>query len=251
MRFYASVAYDGSHFCGFQTQPNGCAVQDQLESVFSEYFDQAIRIAAVSRTDAGVHALDQRIEWEVDTPVPPHRFPAIFNRRLRHIRLHWADFAPPHFSARRRCCYKRYCYKLRFGPQQPFLEPYYWCLSAMPIRLTALQEVLSLFVGDHNFRYFCKIDKTKPELNFLRYVESVSVTAVSEFEWHVHVTGRAFLWKMVRYLVAAGLYCLRGHLSVSEIKTLLQDQWPADKKRPSITPAPAQGLYLEEVILVS
>jgi tRNA pseudouridine38-40 synthase len=250
MRFYASVAYDGSHFCGFQSQPNGCAVQDHIEAVFADFFQTPVRIAATSRTDAGVHAFDQRIEWEVQTPVPPQRFPVIFNYKLRHVRLHWADFAPQNFSVRQKCCQKRYCYKIRFGATQPFFEPYYWCLPEKPGAVTELRELMELFVGNHDFRYFCKVDKTRQLTDFRRTIAKLSVDEESEAEWHVRFTGAGFLWKMVRYMVAAGFYGLNGKISPAEISRMLEGEHCSGGKPAILAPAPAHGLYLEEVFIV-
>ena len=55
-RVKLTVAYDGTHYCGWQTQPNGITVQEVLEKHLSELLKEPIRIAGASRTDAGVHA---------------------------------------------------------------------------------------------------------------------------------------------------------------------------------------------------
>jgi len=77
VRFVAEVSYDGTDFIGYQTQPSGQTVQDVLEARLSVLCKRQVCIAAAGRTDAGVHALRQVVQWDYDLQGP---HPMVFRR---------------------------------------------------------------------------------------------------------------------------------------------------------------------------
>ena len=64
MRIALVLEYDGSRYCGWQSQPEGCAIQDVLETALSRIAQQEIRIITAGRTDSGVHALYQVVHFD-------------------------------------------------------------------------------------------------------------------------------------------------------------------------------------------
>ena len=61
-RYKLTIEYDGTPFCGWQTQPTGCSVQDALEHALGEIAGERIATVCAGRTDAGVHALAQVVQ---------------------------------------------------------------------------------------------------------------------------------------------------------------------------------------------
>ena len=76
MRIALGVEYDGSPFCGWQTQPSGCGVQDALEGALAQIADQRIETQCAGRTDAGVHALGQVVHFDTAGAASAHRLGA-------------------------------------------------------------------------------------------------------------------------------------------------------------------------------
>src|SRR5688572_12276666 len=70
MRIALGVEYDGSRFCGWQTQPQGCAVQDAIERALAEVASGPIDTVCAGRTDAGVHALAQVLHFDTGSMRP-------------------------------------------------------------------------------------------------------------------------------------------------------------------------------------
>ena len=70
MRIALGVEYDGAHFCGWQSQPQKCGVQDSIEAAIRSIANQSVRIHAAGRTDTGVHALMQVVHFESEVIRP-------------------------------------------------------------------------------------------------------------------------------------------------------------------------------------
>ena len=64
MRIALGIEYDGSCFCGWQTQPPRCGVQDHLEAALAHIAGGAVATVCAGRTDAGVHALEQVVHFD-------------------------------------------------------------------------------------------------------------------------------------------------------------------------------------------
>jgi len=70
MRIVMGVEYDGRPYCGWQSQAEGCAVQDTLQRALSKIASEPISIIAAGRTDTGVHALEQVIHFDTHAERP-------------------------------------------------------------------------------------------------------------------------------------------------------------------------------------
>ena len=76
------VAYDGTNYCGWQTQPNGITVQGVLNDTLSELLGEKIETIGASRTDAGVHALGNVAVFDTNTRIPGEKISYALNQRL-------------------------------------------------------------------------------------------------------------------------------------------------------------------------
>ena len=70
MRIVLVLEYDGSHYCGWQSQPEGCSIQDALEAALSRIAQEKIRVVTAGRTDTGVHALFQVVHFDTQVQRP-------------------------------------------------------------------------------------------------------------------------------------------------------------------------------------
>jgi len=95
------VSYDGTAYRGFQTQPGGGTIQDELERAIRGLTRTAIRVEGSGRTDAGVHALGQVVSFRTETPIPIGKWALALNGRLPDdIIVRSAHEMPEEFHAR-------------------------------------------------------------------------------------------------------------------------------------------------------
>jgi tRNA pseudouridine38-40 synthase len=245
MKAYASIAYDGSLFQGMVSQPGAITVQGELETVISKVLGQPLGVRYNSRTDKGVHAYDQRIEFEAETPIPAQKLPRILNPRLRGIQFNWVREVKQDFSIRKWPHQKEYWYRILWEPPQPFLTPYAWCLTQNSGSEQEFAEILAVFEGEHNFEILSRKDPRRPSMEFKRKIRRLSLDATPG-HWVIKCLGDGFLWMMVRNIIAFALACHFGFLSRQDLQSILAGPDVFERPKPSITPAPPGGLYLRQ-----
>ena len=81
-RFKLEIAYDGTHYCGWQIQPNGITVEEVINQKLSELLREEIKVIGASRTDSGVHALGNVAVFDSQTRIPGDKLSYALNQRL-------------------------------------------------------------------------------------------------------------------------------------------------------------------------
>ena len=81
-RILLTISYDGTNYAGWQLQENAVAVQQRLEEALQKLTGEFIRVTGASRTDAGVHALGQRVHFDTTSRIPPDKYPFALNTCL-------------------------------------------------------------------------------------------------------------------------------------------------------------------------
>src|SRR5688572_1100803 len=101
MRIALGLEYDGRAFCGWQSQPGGCAVQDALERALASVCAQPVRVAAAGRTDTGVHATAQVAHFDAPVERPLTAWVRGVNSALPDaVAVLWAQPVAVDFHAR-------------------------------------------------------------------------------------------------------------------------------------------------------
>lgn len=247
---YASIGYNGSGFRGFQSQPHGNTIQDHCRQVCVEFFGDNCGLIGISRTDAGVHALDQRIQFKVNSRIPTDKIARVMNSRLDGVRLHWVREMPDEFDIRNVSHKKTYDYELRIGSQQPVYEYHSWQLEQRPGSLEMLKEILGEFVGEHDFILFSRKDPRRKLRSTVRTVDSIEVNQLEPGCLRITIKANGFLWYMVRYLLAYTVATWQGLLSVNDLRLMLSGESRDRRSRISVKPAPASGLYLRSCEII-
>ena len=237
------VAYDGTGFCGWQSQAHGDSVQDRIEAAFVQVTGDQIRVHGAGRTDAGVHALGQCAHVEL----PPTRLgtsvlASALNASLpSQIRILRCEFVSPTFHARFSARGKVYRYRIATtAVLSPFELGRAWHVAgALDDRL--LRACAREFVGKHDFAGFATnrghpVESTVRTLHRVRVQRTSSSTTI-EFD------GDGFLYKMVRLMVGAIVRCGLGRTSIAEVHASLLKGAPAKSR----LVAPADGLTLVRV----
>lgn len=242
--YYASVGYDGQRFQGFQSQPHGNTVQDHLRAVFFEVFGAHGGLVGVSRTDSGVHALDQRIQFRLNTKIPTEKIPQIINRKLEGVRVHWVKEMSNDFDIRNSKHKKLYNYELRTGRIQPVNQNYCWYLTEWPKAVQKFNEILQNYVGEHDFILFSRNDPRRNLISTCRAVDTIEVRQMTAEHIVISIGADGFLWHMVRYMVSYAVAVWRGLITEEELRGMLSGKIRDRRLRPNNKPAPAGGLYL-------
>ncbi|MEZ4298786.1 MAG: tRNA pseudouridine(38-40) synthase TruA [Polyangiaceae bacterium] len=244
-----SVAYDGRRFAGFARQPHQRTVAGELLGALQS-IDPTIRdLRGASRTDAGVHALDQRIAFDPQADIPPRGWALGLARHLpEDIAIRRASLVPEGFVPRFQSLRKRYRYRITFDPlRDPFLEGRTWRIpdpltEATLASMTA--EALPL-LGTHDFAAFrSAADERDSTVRTLHKLAPERDPADPRTVWLV-VEGDAFLHNMVRILTGTLLDVARGRKPEGAAARALTSR---DRRDAGIT-APPDGLFLDRVWL--
>ena len=117
MRIALGLSYDGAGYCGWQSQPSLCSVQDALETAISSIALHPVRVHAAGRTDTGVHALSQVIHFDTDSLRPLSAWVRGVNAYLPDsVRVEWAQEVNSDFHARFSAFSRTYKYLLYNAP---------------------------------------------------------------------------------------------------------------------------------------
>jgi tRNA pseudouridine38-40 synthase len=150
-----TIAYEGTRFGGWQSQPGGQSIQQHLERALSLVTGETIRVAAAGRTDAGVHAIGQLVSFNTLSTIPPRGFCHVLVPHLPpEIVVRDAVERPFGFHARFDCTRKRYRYVIhRSAVPWPWLRNLAWWYRG-PLNEVAMHEAAAMLVGTHDFRSF-------------------------------------------------------------------------------------------------
>ena len=123
MRIALGLEYDGSAFCGFQTQPSACGVQDHLQAALAQLAAHPIEVTAAGRTDAGVHASAQVVHFDTTAERDDVAWVRGTNAHLTEsARVLWAAEVDAQFHARYGALSRTYRYLLMDDPVAPAIR---------------------------------------------------------------------------------------------------------------------------------
>lgn len=238
--FKLVVEYDGTDYAGWQIQPNKRTIQSELENALSKLFQEEISVNGAGRTDAGVHAKEQVVN-----------FTSTKNRDIKSliygvnsllpgsISIISAQSIDEKFNARFDAIRRHYLYQITRS-KSALNSRFSWCVQEN-LNISEMQQGSRLLIGEHDFQSFCS---TQAEVNHY-------LCTVLEVYWRYtmpdiltfYICANRFLHKMVRILVGTMVEVGKGRFSVEDFKLMLIQK---DRKVAGIT-APAKGLCLIKI----
>jgi tRNA pseudouridine38-40 synthase len=241
MRIALGLEYDGSAFCGWQTQPGGCGVQDHLEQALAKFADSPIAVTAAGRTDTGVHAAAQVVHFDTDARRNEASWVRGTNSLLHPAaRVVWAREVRPDFNARYSARSRTYRYLLSNEPVAPAVLRGRVGWYHRPLDAAAMQSAASCLVGEHDFSAFrdsqCQAKSPVRDMKLARIARQRNLVVFT-------FRANAFLHHMVRNLVGALVYVGAGKHPAPWIGELLAGR---DRRAAAPTFAP-DGLYLAAI----
>ncbi|MCL6617353.1 MAG: tRNA pseudouridine(38-40) synthase TruA [Anoxybacillus ayderensis] len=240
-RIKCTIAYDGTHFAGYQIQQQKRTVQGELEHALSIiHKGQFVRVYASGRTDATVHAYGQVIHFDTPLAIPDEKWPKALNALLPDdVIVKEASEVPSSFHARFSVKKKEYRYRVWIGEKNVFLRHYVYYYP-YKLHVMAMNEALRYVIGTHDFTSFCS---AKTEIDDkVRTIYEAEVIQEGE-ELIFRLVGNGFLYNMVRIIVGTVLEVGRGERRAEEMKTILQQK----NRSAAGKTAPGHGLYLWHV----
>jgi tRNA pseudouridine38-40 synthase len=241
MRIVLGLEYDGSRFCGWQTQPQGCSLQDALEQALAEIAGETVSTICAGRTDAGVHALGQVVHFDTGAQRPLAAWVRGANALLPPtLAVIWSRAVNEEFHARYSAVSRVYRYVLLNRPVRPAAEHGRVGWFHIPLDVQKMRAAAQVLSGEHDFSAFRAADcqarspvRTITHLDIARHGEFV----VFEFR------ANAFLHHMVRNIVGSLVYVGKGKHPPEWMAHVL-----ASRARAEAAPTfEAAGLYLAEV----
>jgi tRNA pseudouridine38-40 synthase len=243
MRNYKLIlSYDGTDFQGWQTQPGYRTVQETLESALLALTGEPrIRANASGRTDAGVHALGQVVNFFSATHVPFRKLLNAINAHLpEDVVVHSIEEMPPAFDANRDAVRKLYRYVIHDGlTPSPFVRKY-CCQVKLPLDAAAMARAAIPLKGRHDFHSF--ETEWPNRASSVRTITHLSVNRAGEHVW-IDVEADGFLYNMVRTIAGTLMNIGRGYWPESMVADILN----AEDRTVAGPTAPAQGLFLVRV----
>ncbi|MBI1823529.1 MAG: tRNA pseudouridine(38-40) synthase TruA [Nitrospirae bacterium] len=236
-----TIAYDGSRYHGWQTQPNVVTIQEVLTHAIETITGgEKIRLTGAGRTDAGVHAIGQAANFNSEKLLSEKKWKTALNALLPYdVSVNQVEIVPKAFHARYSARRKSYIYLIG-KDRSPFLFKREWTIF-YPLNLVSMRRALNDLIGQHDFTSFASsLSESDSKIchlfkgEILREKDSI----------RIRLTADRFLTHMVRTVVGTLVEVGTGKRKPGEIKTILaaRDRTLAGKT------APPYALYLEKVI---
>jgi tRNA pseudouridine38-40 synthase len=248
-RIAIGIQYDGSPFCGWQSQINQPTIQDHIEAAISHFIGgfkkQHVRLTAAGRTDTGVHALGQVAHFDTYIERPDWSWVRGLNNFLpQSISIQWAKEVPLEFDARFSAFERSYCYFLVTSPvKTPLLHQkagHYMLPNSKSLRLEEMRKAASYLMGEHDFTSFRSSEcQSKTPVKAIYQIDIIQDGP----KYFFFLRANAFLHHMVRNIIGGLLHVGLGKQPAQWFDELLK------KKNRSLA-APtfsADGLYLCQV----
>ena len=228
------LEYEGTRYHGWQAQSGAPTIEGALRAAIESLTGESPPLTAAGRTDAGVHALGQVVNFRLERPFEIEDLPGALNARLDpDIAVRHAELVDETFNARYSARARLYAYRIRqMLPRGAYQRQYAWGLREH-LDISAMQAAAERLQGRHDFAAFGR--SPRPGGHTIRNVHAIAVSAIDEWVT-IAVAADAFLYGMVRRIAGALVDVGRQRRSLDWIDGLLRGS------SSGLRLAPAQGL---------
>jgi tRNA pseudouridine38-40 synthase len=237
MRWALGVSYHGQAYDGWQSQPSGRTVQDQLEGALARFAAQPVSTVCAGRTDAGVHGLMQVVHFDTLLQREAYSWVRGTNAFLPpDIAVQWAQPVPDSFHSRASALARRYAFVLLESPVRPSVESGRAGWVFRPLDQAAMEQAAARLLGEHDFTSFrasgCQARSP------VKTMRRIAITRRGAY-WRFDFEANAFLHHMIRNIMGCLLLVGQGQHQPQWIDTVL-----AARDRDAAAPTfPPDGLY--------
>lgn len=240
MRYFIKLAYKGTDFHGWQSQPNADSVQERIEKALSILLKNSTEIIGCGRTDTGVHASQYFAHFETENLINPEEFTYKLNALLPHTIViseifHVSDTAHARFDAVTRS----YEYHILLE-NNPFLLETTWQLPHKKFDVEKMNKAAEILLHHQDFKSF---SKSKTDVKNYLCIITEAYWKLDANKLTFYITANRFLRNMVRAIVGTLLEVGEHKLSISEFEQVILSQ---NRSEAGLS-VPAKGLFLSEI----
>ena len=238
LRYFIEVAYKGTHYSGFQSQHNAVSIQSTVEDAMQTVFKTDFKLTCSSRTDTGVHALQNFFHFDTDIELnlkQIYNLNAVLSRDIVIKNIVQVDGES---HARFSATYREYKYYITRN-RNPFLTETTW-FYPYNLDIELLQQAANILMEYEDFTSF-----SKRNTQVKTFICNLIVS-----KWYYeneclvyHVKSNRFLRGMVRGLVGTMLQVGRGIINLEDFRKIIEEK-NCTKANFSTPPT---GLFLVEV----
>lgn len=241
MRIALGVEYNGSAYCGWQSQPNAPNIQDTLQAALSGIAGEPVAVVAAGRTDTGVHATEQVVHFDTRVERPLGAWVRGVNALLPpDVAVLWAHPVAEEFHARFSAQARSYRYLLINRPSRSAVYHARAGWFHAPLDLARMQQAAGHLLGRHDFSAFRAAEcQAKSPVRQLARLDIRKRGDLLVFD----LEADAFLHHMVRNIVGCLVYVGKGKHPPQWLAEVLQGR---DRRLAAPTFAP-DGLYLRRI----
>lgn len=240
MRFFITLSYDGTHYHGWQIQPNGDSVQQRLQEALSTLLRQPIEVVGAGRTDTGVHArmMVAHFDWgeEIDGKQLTYKLNKLLpgDIAVQDVKQVEEDMHARFSATSRTYHYFVHTYK------DPFLQAYSWQIPFM-LDFEKMNEAAKVLLEYKDFTSFSKVN-TDTKTN-LCDVKEAFWEEIAPDRWRFTITANRFLRNMVRAIVGTLVEVGRGKISTEDVRRIIEakDRCSAGES------VPGKALFLVDI----
>lgn len=239
MRYLISVSYDGSAFYGFQRLNKKKSVQSELEKALTKINKTVVLVKGAGRTDRGVHALDQKVHFDLSISIEPKRLVNALNSLVDDaIYIKDAKIVSDDFHARFDVKNKTYTYNINMGEYDPIKNNYIYNYNRT-LDVKMMKKASKVLLGKHSFKAFTSGERE----SYNSIIEKIKIDVDKNKVLHITFKGKSFYRYMVRNLVGALILVGCGKITDKELKEMLE----CGKNKYNYMTVPASGLYLMKI----
>ena len=236
------VAYDGTHYHGWQIQPGAVTIESVLNEALTQLMREPIQVIGASRTDSGVHSRGNVAVFDTESQMPPDKICMALNQRLpEDIRVQVSEEVPSDWHPRKCACVKTYEYRILNRRINMPMERLYSHFCYFKLDVDRMQEAAAMLTGEHDFKSFCSVRTQVTDT--VRTIYTIDVAKNADDIISIRVTGNGFLYNMVRIIAGTLMAVGTGQIRPEDMTSILE----ARDRRAAGPTAPARGLTLIEM----
>ena len=236
------LAYDGTNYSGWQFQKNAVTIEEVLNKALSQLMGEEIAVIGASRTDAGVHALENVAVFDTENRMAADKICLALNQWLpEDIRALRSEETAPDWHPRKQNCTKTYEYRILNRKINMPTERLYSYFCYFPLDVEKMKKALACLEGEHDFKSFCT--QRGEDEHTVRTIYRTQIEKEDDMI-RIRICGNGFLYNMVRIIVGTLLRVGSGFYEPEYMEKLLA----ARDRRLAGETAPPQGLTLIKIV---
>lgn len=221
MRYFIYFSFDGTNYHGWQIQPNGISVQEQLETALSTLLREKVPVVGAGRTDAGVHARKMVAHFDINQKIDGKQLVYKLNRLLpRDMAVYRIEEVESTKHARFSALSRTYRYYITTN-RDPFTRMFSWQTN-YELDFALMNEAAAILLEYEDFAAFCKSHSDAKTT--ICNVMSAKWYMTSDTSWYFEITANRFLRNMVRAIVGTLVEVGRHRITINEFRRIIESK---------------------------